>query len=225
MAVDMSFLVADKDYYAPLDTVDSGTPYHAGPLPSDWIRRETGVWTHWAPATAVLPDAGWKVHVSSSLAQAPSVLAVVAAACAELGVPFKHLSGRRTFLLLHGKHATRVQAGKFCALYPATEECALLILRRLEADLAGISGPYVLTDRRFGTSECVFYRYGAFLSRTRIDAEGNRVPTMLGPDGHEIDDERDRPFNYRLARRLDRTRGDTTTSLVPKMLLSGTVLT
>jgi tRNA A-37 threonylcarbamoyl transferase component Bud32 len=75
-------------------------------------------------------------------------------------------------------------------LYPSTQECALLVLRRLEADLAGISGPYVLTDRRFGTSECVFYRYGAFLSRTRIDAEGNRVLTMVGPDGHEIDDER-----------------------------------
>ena len=130
------------------------------------------------------------MHVSSSLVNAQSVLAVVSAACVELGVPFKHLAGRRTFLLVHDKHGTRVQAGKFCALYPPTEQCALLILRRLEAELSGISGPFVLTDRRFGASECVSYRYGAFRGRTRVDAEGHQVPTMTGPDGHQIDDER-----------------------------------
>ncbi len=190
MAVDMSFLIADRDYYEPWDTVDPGKRYDPGPLPAGWIRRDSGPWTHWAPTGLVLPDQGWKVHVSSSLANAPSVLAVVSLACAELGVPFKHLAGHRTFLLLHDKHAARVQAGKFCALYPATEQSALLILRRLEADLSGISGPFVLTDRRFGASECVSYRYGAFRGRLRIDADGASVDTMLGPDGQEIDDER-----------------------------------
>jgi tRNA A-37 threonylcarbamoyl transferase component Bud32 len=193
--VDMSFLVADEDYYAPMDAADPGARYHAEPMPSGWTKQDAGVWTHWSPPASLLPDAGWKVHVSSSLANAQSVLAVVSAAAAELGVPFKHVAGRRTFLLLHGKHATRVQAGKFCALYPPTEDCALVVLRRLEADLSGVSGPYVLTDRRFGSSECVSYRYGAFRSRTRVDAEGILVPTLSGPDGTEIDDERKPRFH------------------------------
>jgi len=188
--VDMSFLVADEDYYAPWDTVDPGTRYHAGPMPAGWRQRTSGVWTHWVPDHSVLADTGWKVHVSSSLDNAQLVLAVVSAACLELDIPFKHLAGRRTFLLLHGKHGTRVQAGKFCALYPPTERRARAILHRLEAELAGISGPYVLTDRRFGASECVSYRYGAFRGRVRVDAEGHQVPTMIGPDGVEIDDER-----------------------------------
>jgi hypothetical protein len=187
---DMSFLLADQDYYEPWDTADPGPRYRAGPMPSGWTCQDAGPWTHWSPAGCALPDQGWKVHVSSSLVNAQSVLAVVSAACAELGVPFKHLAGHGTFLVMHGKHATRVQAGKFCALYPPTESCALLVLRRLEADLSGIDGPLVLTDRRFGASECVSYRYGAFRTRTRVDADGNRVHSMLGPDGQEIDDER-----------------------------------
>ncbi|MBW8792378.1 MAG: class III lanthionine synthetase LanKC [Streptomyces sp.] len=190
MVVDMSFLVADRDYYEPWDTADPGPRYRAGRMPDGWIRRDQGAWTHWSPADGVLPDQGWKVHVSSSLANAQSVLAVVAATGADLGVAFKHLAGRRMFLLAHDKHAARVQSGKFCTLYPPTQECAWLVLRRLEKDLAGIRGPFVLTDRRFGASECVSYRYGAFRGRMRVDADGTRVDTIVGVDGRVIDDER-----------------------------------
>jgi tRNA A-37 threonylcarbamoyl transferase component Bud32 len=99
------------------------------------------------------------------------------------------------FLLAHDKHGTRMQSGKFCTLYPDTEECAWRMLRRLETDLSGVRGPFVLTDRRFGASECVSYRYGAFRDRTRVDADGMHLYTMVGVDGNEIDDER-RPEFY-----------------------------
>jgi hypothetical protein len=190
LAADLSYLIADRDYYQPWDTADPGRRYHPGTMPPSWTRQDSGAWTHWGPAGFLLPDKGWKVHVSSSVNNAASVLMVVSAVCLEFDVPFKHLAGHRTFLLMHGKHADRVQAGKFCALYPSTEQRALLLLRRLEAELSGVDGPFVLTDRRFGTSGCVSYRYGAFHSRLRIDADGNRVHSMLGEDGEEIDDQR-----------------------------------
>jgi hypothetical protein len=195
MAVDMSFLVADEDYYEPWDSADPGRRYSACQMPAEWVRRDSGAWTHWSPVGVVIPGQGWKVHVSSSLANAQSVLAVVSLACAEMGVPFKHLAGRRMFLLAHDKHGTRVQSGKFCTLYPETDECAWRTLRRLEKDLSGIKGPFVLTDRRFGASECVSYRYGAFRSRMRIDADGTYVDTLVGVDGQEIDDERKPQFH------------------------------
>ena len=190
MAVDMSFLIADPDFYEPWDTTDPGTRYRPVPPPGDWVRLDDGAWTHWGPPGLVLPDQGWKVHVSSSLANARSVLAIVSLACAELGVPFKHLAGERIFLLAHDKHAARPQSGKFCTLYPPTEDRARELMLRLSSDLAGIDGPYVLTDRRFGESTCVSYRYGAFRGRTRVDADGCHVPTMTGPDGEVVDDER-----------------------------------
>lgn len=186
----MSFLIADDDFYEPWDILDPGPRYPAGRLPADWQRRHAGAWTHWGPTGLLLPDQGWKVHVASSLDNAQAVLSVVVAACVDLGVPFKHLAGRRMFLLAHDKHGSRVQSGKFCTLYPPTEAIARRALERLSADLTGVSGPYVLTDRRFGDSECVSYRYGAFRGRTRIDAEGFQVNTMLGQDGSEVDDDR-----------------------------------
>lgn len=195
MAVDMSFLVADPDFYEPWDTTDPGTRYRPVPLPDEWVRLDDGAWTHWGPPGLVLPGQGWKVHVSSSLTNARPVLAVVSLACAELGVPFKHLVGERIFLLAHDKHAARPQSGKFCTLYPPTEEHARQLMLRLSADLAGIDGPYVLTDRRFGESTCVSYRYGAFRGRTRVDADGNHVPTLTGPDGTDLDDERKPVFH------------------------------
>ncbi|MFI9815643.1 class III lanthionine synthetase LanKC [Saccharothrix variisporea] len=190
MAVDMSFLLVDDDFYAPWDTGDPGVRFVAGPLPAGWRRRQSGAWTHWIPPDARTPDQGWKVHVSASLTNAPHVLAVVTAVADDLRVPFKHLAGRRTFLLAHDKHANRVQSGKFCTLYPQDQDHALLVLRRLEADLRGIDGPFVLTDRRFGDSTCVSYRYGAFRGHTRVDAEGHHVERMTAPDGTEVDDER-----------------------------------
>ena len=172
MAANMSFTLTHPDYYAPWDTADPGRRYHAGPMPVGWTRQDAGAWTFWGAAGLVLPDQGWKVHVSSSLDNAQFVLMVVSGACADQGVAFKHLAGRDTFLMMHGRHAARVQSGKFCALYPPTEQCAGLMLRRLAEELAGISGPYVLTDRRFGASECVSYRYGAFRNRKRVAADG-----------------------------------------------------
>lgn len=190
MPIDMAFLVTDRDYYQPWDTADPGARYHPGPLPAQWQGHDVGPWTHWGPAGVVLPDQGWKIHVSSSLTNAQPVLSVVATACAEAGVSFKHLAGRRAFQLMHDKHAARVQAGKFCTIYPPTQQCALELMRRLEHELRGVSGPFVLTDRRFGSSECVSYRYGGFRSRARVNSDGMQVHFLIGPDGEEIEDER-----------------------------------
>lgn len=195
MAVDMSYLVADPDYYQPWDTIDPGPLYHAAPMPPEWTRRQSGAWTHWGPNGLTLPDQGWKVHVSSSLPNAQAVLTVVSLACADLGIPFKHLASKRMFLLAHDKHAPRVQSGKFCTLYPPTQPGARQVMQRLSEELAGISGPYVLTDRRFGSSKCVSYRYGAFRGRTRVEADGTHVDTMITADGREVDDERRPAFH------------------------------
>ena len=190
MAVDLSYLVADPDYYEPLDSIGPGPRYHPQVVPADWRRSESGVWTQWTPAGCVMPEQGWKVHISSTSANAPSVLAIVATVCVELGVAFKHLAGARTFLLVHDKHATRVQSGKFCTAYPTSEDGALQLMQRLDRELTGVGGTYVLTDRRFGSSTCISYRYGAFRHRFRIDPDGEAVPTLIGPDGAELDDER-----------------------------------
>ncbi|MEV0247306.1 class III lanthionine synthetase LanKC [Nocardia sp. NPDC050712] len=190
MLHDAAFLLADPDYFQPVERTDPGPRYAPAVPPPGWRRGESGVWTHWLPPGVELPDQGWKVHVSSSLDNTHLVLDIVAKICGELGVPFKHLTGRTFFGWLHSKHGNRVQSGKFCALYPPTPQSAHEVLVRLERALDGVAGPYVLTDRRFGTSQCVSYRFGAFRATYRLQADGSKLPTMRAVDGSEVPDER-----------------------------------
>ncbi|QIS05554.1 serine/threonine protein kinase [Nocardia brasiliensis] len=190
MAQDAAFTFAHPDYYEPFERTDPGRRYNPTRPPRGWTRGESEVWTYWTPPAAELPAQGWKVHVSAALGTADQVLDVVSTVCADLGVAFKHLTGKQYFLWLHGKHGSRVQSGKFCALYPPTPQLAYALLERLERELSGVAGPYVLTDRRFGSSRCVSYRYGAFRPRHRLRADGTREPTMLALDGTEVPDER-----------------------------------
>ncbi|MEU8898661.1 class III lanthionine synthetase LanKC [Nocardia sp. NPDC048505] len=190
MLHDAAFLLTDPDYFRPIEYSDPGPRFAPAAPPAGWTRSESGVWTHWLPPEVALPDQGWKVHVSSALENTHLVLDIVAGVCAELGVPFKHLTGRAFFGWLHSKHGSRVQSGKFCALYPPTPQRAHEVLIRLERALYGIAGPYVLTDRRFGESQCVSYRFGAFRPRYRLQADGSKLPTMRALDGTEIPDER-----------------------------------
>ncbi|HEX4705599.1 MAG TPA: serine/threonine protein kinase, partial [Pseudonocardiaceae bacterium] len=190
MAPDAAFTFAHTDFYEPLELADPGRRYRPTMPPLGWTSRDTGVWTQWAPPDDGLPEQGWKVHVSAALAGAQHVLDVVSVAAENFGVPFKHIAGTTFFLTLHAKDADRTRSGKFCALYPPTEELAGQLLRRLARDLADVTGPHVLTDRRFGSSRCVSYRYGAFLSRSRLEADGTRTNMVLGPDGVEVPDVR-----------------------------------
>ncbi|WP_214322624.1 class III lanthionine synthetase LanKC [Nonomuraea sediminis] len=188
MQEQLAFTLAHADYYEPLELIHPGLPYRPSGMPEDWSRSSREIWTEWAPPGAQVPEQGWKIHVSSAVEDAPQVLDLVAAACVEFSVSFKHLSGKSFFLWMHSKHGSRAQGGKFCALYPPDQEVARALLLRLERDLAGFAGPYVRSDRRFGS--CVFYRYGSFRERFRLRPDGTREAMLLDPAGREIPDER-----------------------------------
>jgi hypothetical protein len=185
-----AFTAANPDYYEPLEVAPRGQAFLPTVPPAGWSRRDSGVWTMWDPPGAALAAQGWKVHVSSSPQNAGQVLDVVCAVCSQLRVPFKHIAAMRFFLALHDKHGSRVSSGKFCAAYPPDQEAARELLARLESELADLDGPYVLTDRRFGSSRCVSYRYGAFVDRHTLAHDGMKQFTMRGHDGQEIPDER-----------------------------------
>jgi hypothetical protein len=93
--------------------------------------------------------------VSAPLERAQHIPDTVAGACFAADVPFKHLAARRFFLLLHHKHADRVQAGKFCSLYPAGTGTARRLMDELSAALHEEEGAYVLSDRRYRDSRTV----------------------------------------------------------------------
>ncbi|MFD6421092.1 lanthionine synthetase LanC family protein [Streptomyces sp. NPDC060198] len=191
----LAFAVADPEFYAPLESAaDRGEVYRPDPVPSDWRSVESAVWTMWFRQKLEGVEDGWKVHVSAKPDRLREVLDAVAAICFEQDVPFKHLSCRLFYQWAHHKHAPRPQSGKFIAAYPSDEASARRLMEALREALADEDGPFILTDRRYGDSRTVHYRYGAFVPRSRVRADGTHVLLARDGDGALVEDMRGTSF-------------------------------
>jgi hypothetical protein len=191
------FCVADSDFYAPLTQADvSGQLLRPARVPGGWEARTSEVWTVWhRGAKTPWPEEGWKVHVSARPGRLQEVLDATAEVCFEHGVPFKHLSAPLFYKWASFKYASRPQAGKFIAAYPADVSAARLLMEALREKLAGEEGPYILSDRRFGDSRTVHYRYGSFAGHERVRADGRRVPLVRDGTGELVPDRRGVSFH------------------------------
>ncbi|MBV1850649.1 class III lanthionine synthetase LanKC [Catellatospora tritici] len=190
--MNFDYTVASREFFAPLETavVDEGvlTPHR---VPDGWRGVESGIWRMWhPPGPPDEVDAGWKVHVSARPDRLEHVLDVVAAACFEHGVAFKHLSTRLFHWWTHHKYAPRPQGGKFIAAYPADVAAAERLMRRLSDDLADEAGPYILSDRRFADSRTVHYRYGAYRPLFRLRPDGTHQALVRDGGGAAVPDRR-----------------------------------
>ena len=117
-------------------------------VPVGWHVKRTADWVFYAPSDSELPVQGWKIHVSACASKAQQVLDTTAAIAVDLGVAFKHLPDEDKFLWRNGKNCDRRHSGKFIALFPSEDQLPHL-LRQLESRLAGLDGPYILSDRRW----------------------------------------------------------------------------
>ncbi|MFY4722289.1 class III lanthionine synthetase LanKC [Streptomyces sp. LaBMicrA B280] len=196
MAVlDFWLTLADPEFYVPLErALQVGERYRPAQVPDGWRSAADGVWQHWQPAAPVIAQQGWKVHVSTTLDRLQFTLDTVARICFEEQVAFKHLANQLFFETVHHKHAARSQAGKFCALYPPDTDTARRLLDRLARELKDEVGPYVLSDRRYGDTGVVYYRYGAFLNRTVVQLDGTRVHVLRDGRGEDVPDIRSAQF-------------------------------
>lgn len=191
------FVVADKEFYAPLETArDRGEVYRPGHVPDGWSETGSGVWTMWHRGRQLRGvEDGWKVHVSARPGRLPHVLDTVAAVCFEQDVAFKHLSCHLFYWWTHHKQAARAQNGKFIAAYPTSVTAARDLMERLREALADEDGPYILTDRRYRDSRTVHYRYGAFAPRERVNADGTHTLLVRGAGGALEEDRRGVSFH------------------------------
>jgi len=191
-----TFAQTEDDFYAPLDSAtDRGTEYQPSQVPPEWTSVSEGIFAHWHTADKLHGvEQGWKIHVSARMERAAWVLEAAAPVFFAEGVAFKHISCSRFFLVIHHKHATRQQSGKFITAYPPDEITARRLMEALSEALSGETGPFVLTDRRYREPGIVHYRYGAFVARSRMRPDG--LPELLIKDGHgrEVPDRRGLSF-------------------------------
>ncbi len=159
---------------------------------SGWNTLREDHWVHWLPRGLVLPDQGWKIHISTTPATADKTLLTTSAYCGAHAVPFKHVRSSSTLLSALAKDADRGSAGKFITLYPPTVDALEEHLVGLEQLLGGAPGPYILSDLRWNQGP-LFVRYGAFTRITTLE-DGRTVPAIRDPRSDALVPDQRQPY-------------------------------
>jgi tRNA A-37 threonylcarbamoyl transferase component Bud32 len=188
------FTRIDGDFYEAADrrrivTVDFVEPTLRR-LPADWKHARSGFWYHCRPPGLVLPEYGWKIHLSATPSNASEVLAVATDILVRRRVQFKFAADRLFFRWLNNKRWARGGSGKFITAYPTNETDFLALLESLYEALTGYAGPYILSDRRYRDSKVVYYRYGGFKPHEQIGVDGGPQKVIRLVDGTSFVDER-----------------------------------
>ncbi|WP_201752794.1 class III lanthionine synthetase LanKC [Micromonospora rubida] len=191
-----NYCAADRLFYDSLGSAVAQPAFAAAErdVPAGWRREPLDDWLIHAPEGGSLPQQGWKIHVSATLANAERVLDAVWAYCVPRGLSFKFLRGPRTLLLRNSKYASRSASGKFVTIYPRDTAELELACKELDALLAGEAGPYILSDLRYGGGP-VHVRYGGFARRYCLSPDGQVVPAIADGAGTLVPDRRDPVFH------------------------------
>lgn len=190
-----SYCAVDPLFYDSLaGTTADADAYPTGPVPDGWECEVKDDWLIHGPVGGTLPAQGWKIHVSARLDNAERVLARVADYCRPRGIAFKHLRGPRLLLMRNSKYARRGASGKFVTVYPRDDAELELTAKELADLLDGETGPYILSDLRYGDGP-VYLRYGGFAARYCVSSDGQTVPAIEDADGVLVPDRRDPVFH------------------------------
>lgn len=150
-----------------------------------------GYWVICRPAgLEPLAEHGWKIHVSTVPEQARRALELLATAFQRTPFHFKCLRDKAMVLAATSRSWPAGQVGKIITIYPRDAEETRTLLAWLHPLLAEITGPYILTDRRYRDSRCLFYRYGQHAGGRRLRPDGSRLAILTGPGGEEWEDSR-----------------------------------
>ena len=184
------YLKSRSEYYGKPKVREKGNTYELDEIPDTYavFKESDSVWKHYHVKDQVLPDQGWKIHVTSSLEDSQRLLNEVARLCIDKKIEFKHLKDRHSFIKMNSKNTNRASSGKFITIYPVNNEVFVELLETISFITKDFNkGPYILNDKRWKNSN-VFYRYGGFKSifnehgeHCIRDEEGNLIKDQRTP--------------------------------------------
>lgn len=151
------------------------------------------IWRYHHPKRHRQRPAGWKLHISATILNAPLVLKRIGPFLTARGVPFKApRSLMEVGQLNAGLNYNYSQIGKIFTVYPRTDDEAVFLAKRLHTLTCHLPAPSVPFDLRFSDTSNVYYRFGAF-EHFELTRNGQQVLAVYSPDGNLIPDVREQP--------------------------------
>ncbi|WP_051854240.1 MULTISPECIES: class III lanthionine synthetase LanKC [unclassified Streptomyces] len=159
-------------------------------LPPDWEMNPGRDWTVCRPPRPFrIPEQGWKIHISATLATAPEILRATVQHLTQRRVMFKFLRSESVLRRRSAKNGDRTASGKFITIYPQSDVQTEELLHSLDELIGGRPGPYILSDLRWKKGP-LYVRYGAFVWMWARDSRGVLVPSLRNESGVLVPDER-----------------------------------
>lgn len=190
-----TFLMTDKNRYTSLEGYYSKKPEFtsivAELIPHHWtMNYQGGVWCQAIAPNVNVPKSGFKIHLSSSFYDASAMLNAIVPVLVEKNVTFKFLVDKFSLSFMNSQQCNKGSSGKFITIYPTNQNEFYELIEALKLVTSEFSGPYILSDNRVEGSKVLFYRYGAFIGKNKLNIYGEKEPLMQMPNGEWIKDSR-----------------------------------
>jgi hypothetical protein len=155
------------------------------------IRDEAVNWALFASTRRRLRAQGWKIHIASSIRDAPRLFAAVVPALLASGCAFKVPASIDDAIAINSGRAGRALIGKIVTAYPGNDGEVAGLAGQLDQVWQSDQAPEILTDLRLRPDSAIYIRFGAFTSAaTVVDARGIFHGAVRRPDGALVPDER-----------------------------------
>lgn len=134
-----------------------------------------------------LPSFGFKIHVSATIENYQEIFDLVSSYLEDRKISWKYLKTPEAIEYNFSDQESSAESGKFITIYPQNIEHLKEILEELYSLIpSDQKGIYILSDRNYKDSNCIFYRYGCIEVDETILEDG--FPTLYGPHGEKWQD-------------------------------------
>jgi len=136
-------------------------------------------------------EQGWKIHVASSVREAPRLFTEVVPFLLASGCSFKMPASIDDAIIINSGNAGRAQIGKIVTIYASDDGEVPGLAASLHRLWQSDEAPEILTDLRVYPGSAIYIRFGAFKADPVIqDAHGLTHSALRRPDGVLVPDQR-----------------------------------
>ncbi|WP_341750192.1 class III lanthionine synthetase LanKC [Candidatus Tisiphia endosymbiont of Sialis lutaria] len=156
-------------------------------LPKNWSIQRREAWYVVKSDQIKIKSYGFKIHISLVSEVTEYALKQIVPILIKNQVAFKFLVDPEIHDFFNSQACNRVSAGKFLTVYPPDIDLFKEILQRLHEVTKDFFGPFILSDRPYQNSRCLFYRFGSFIGNKQRNVLGECNPAIVNAESGDID--------------------------------------